>query len=270
MLVLYLSGHPILQPSLGSCVVPVMEGLGHVYTEFVHQPLDCATGHSNAFAGQLPPHFFCNVDLYIGLPDPFSLRAQHPVTPSPSTAFVRLAQQRRTPPIRRRGNLQDLAERLDPKGSAMLVNEALQDFSRRSSSTWAKNALANFNISLARRNSLDPLGLTGRDSLTHASIDLCALDPFVQGLRHAANLGCDGLDGRPQRRVLSMALLHHPLPAHAPRAKICSTSSKLHPQELKPLQTPGRFSGESHLLLQHLTNYRNSQLPPTSEIALQV
>jgi hypothetical protein len=36
----------------------------------------------------------------------------------------------------------------------MLIDEALQDFRRRSSSAWAKNALASFKISLALRNSL--------------------------------------------------------------------------------------------------------------------
>jgi len=39
-------------------------------------------------------------------------------------------------------------------GVAVLVNEASQDFSRRSSSAWAKKALASFSISLARRSSL--------------------------------------------------------------------------------------------------------------------
>jgi hypothetical protein len=42
----------------------------------------------------------------------------------------------------RRGDLQDLADRLDPKGITVLVDERHQDFSRRSSSAWAKNALA--------------------------------------------------------------------------------------------------------------------------------
>ena len=36
---------------------------------------------------------------------------------------------------------------------AVLVDERLQDLIRRSSSAWAKNALANFRISLALRNS---------------------------------------------------------------------------------------------------------------------
>src|SRR6185312_9836749 len=57
-------------------------------------------------------------------------------------------------PIARRGNPQDLADRLDPEGVAMLIYKGLQDFRRRSSSAWAKNALASFRISLARRNSL--------------------------------------------------------------------------------------------------------------------
>jgi len=56
--------------------------------------------------------------------------------------------------VTRRGNLQDFADRLDSVGAAMLVNEVPQDLSRRSSSAWAKNALASFRISLARRNSL--------------------------------------------------------------------------------------------------------------------
>ena len=36
----------------------------------------------------------------------------------------------------------------------MLIDEVVQDFNRRSSSAWAKNALASFNISLALRSSL--------------------------------------------------------------------------------------------------------------------
>src|SRR3546814_7691084 len=59
---------------------------------------------------------------------------------------------RSVPAISRRGDLQDLANRLDPEGAAMCVNEAPQDLRRRSSSAWAKNALASFSISLARRS----------------------------------------------------------------------------------------------------------------------
>ena len=67
---------------------------------------------------------------------------------------MRLACQRRVMSIARRGNLQNLADRLDPEGVAVLINKRPQDLMRRSSSAWAKNALASFKISLARRSSL--------------------------------------------------------------------------------------------------------------------
>ncbi|CAG9266242.1 hypothetical protein BDI4_970025 [Burkholderia diffusa] len=54
--------------------------------------------------------------------------------------------------VARRGNPQNLADRLDPEGVAMLIDEGLQDLNRRSSSAWAKNALASLRISLVRRS----------------------------------------------------------------------------------------------------------------------
>ena len=56
--------------------------------------------------------------------------------------------------VTRWGDLQNLAYRLDPERVAVAVNEIDQDLSRRSSSAWAKNALASLRISLARRSSL--------------------------------------------------------------------------------------------------------------------
>ena len=57
-------------------------------------------------------------------------------------------------PVTRWGHLQHLADRLDPTGVSMLVDEGSQDLSRQSSSAWAKKALANLRISLALRSSL--------------------------------------------------------------------------------------------------------------------
>ena len=166
---------------------------------------------------QLPPDLVGAVDLHVGLPDALDLRHQDLVALSAGAALCRLAPQRCMAPISRRGDLQYLADRLDPVGIAMLVDEVLQDLSRRSSSAWAKNALASFRISLARRSSLtsrseflDALRLGGRDALAHAGIDLVALDPFQQRLRHAADLRRDRFNRRPQRRVLPSVLLHHP------------------------------------------------------------
>ena len=56
-------------------------------------------------------------------------------------------------PVGRWGDLQDAADRLDPKLLPVLTDESLQDSMRRSSSAWAKNALASFRISLALRSS---------------------------------------------------------------------------------------------------------------------
>ena len=39
--------------------------------------------------------------------------------------------------------------------------------------------------------------------------NLPVLDPFIERLRHAANFGGDGFNGRPQRRVVASVLLHH-------------------------------------------------------------
>src|SRR5690606_18464614 len=55
--------------------------------------------------------------------------------------------------VRRRGDRQHLADRLDPVGIAGAIDEVLQDLYRRSSSAWAKNADALRRISLAWRSS---------------------------------------------------------------------------------------------------------------------
>ncbi len=106
------------------------------------------------YVGQGQGHFVGTVDLHIGLPDAFNLWHQHFVTLGPSAAFERITLQSSSPPVTRRGDLQNFADRLDPKGASVRVNETRQDLSRRSSSAWAKNALASFSISLARRSSL--------------------------------------------------------------------------------------------------------------------
>ncbi len=73
---------------------------------------------------------------------------------------------------------------------------------------WAKNALASFEdlvgtgaaLCTSRSSSFICPASDGRDTRTHASIDLGSLDPFVEGLGHTANLGGNGFDSRPQRR----------------------------------------------------------------------
>jgi len=65
-----------------------------------------------------------------------------------------IAPLRRMVSVTLRRNLQDLTDWLDPEGIAMSIDESLQNLRRRSSSAWAKSALATLRISLARCNFL--------------------------------------------------------------------------------------------------------------------
>ena len=102
----------------------------------------------------LLPDFIRAVDLHVGLPHTLDLRPQTFITDCANRAPRRITKPRGMASVARRGDPQDLADRLDPEGVAMLIDEGLQDLKRRSSSAWAKNALATLRISLARRNSL--------------------------------------------------------------------------------------------------------------------
>ena len=86
------------------------------------------------------------------LPDTLDLWPQKLIASCAGTAPRRIAKLYGITPVARRGNPQDLADRLDSEGVAMLIDKGLQDFNRRSSSAWATNALASFRISLARRS----------------------------------------------------------------------------------------------------------------------
>jgi hypothetical protein len=56
---------------------------------------------------------------------------------------------------------------------------------------------------------LQALQLGRRDAGPGAVVDLIALDPFVEGLGHAADLWGEGFDGGPQRGVVAAVLTHH-------------------------------------------------------------
>jgi hypothetical protein len=119
-----------------------------------HQSLDSAAGNSNSLSVHLFPHLVGSVDRHIGVPDPMDLRDKFVILLGPVTAQCWFAYLGCMAPVTRRGDLQNLANRLDPIGIAVLVDVRLQLLSRRSSSAWAKNALAVLRMSLARRSSL--------------------------------------------------------------------------------------------------------------------
>jgi len=86
----------------------------------------------------------------------FDVREQLGIPLGTRAAQLRIALLSNASPITRRADLQHLADRLDPEGLPMFVDEGSQLLCRRSSSAWAKNTLASFKISLARRSSLTP------------------------------------------------------------------------------------------------------------------
>lgn len=92
------------------------------------------------------------------------------------------------------------------------------------------------------------LSLELPEALAAAGIDLLALDPFEQGLRHAANLGADRLHRRPQRGGSRPA-------APSPRAR---PARALHQQirqrvsflsDNPNLVRPGRIDGTRELVM---------------------
>src|SRR3990167_5284095 len=118
-----------------------------------HQALHGAACDGDAFSTQLVPDLVGTVDPEVRLPHATNLRRQFSIAQAASAQQRRVALTGRVPPVRRRGDLQHAADRLDPEFLAMPVDERIQDLMRRSSSAWAKNALASFRISLALRSS---------------------------------------------------------------------------------------------------------------------
>ena len=195
-----------------------------------HQTLDRAARHHDALAVHLQPDLVGSVDLPVGVPHALNVGLQTLVTLGACTAQLRVALPGCVAPVTRRGHLQRPADGLDPVVITVAVDVGLHDLSRRSSSAWAKNALAVFRMSLARRN------LTSRSSslmrCAHCSsahrattVNSLALDPVMQGLRHAADLGGDRFNRRPQRGYsprcsCTMRTARHALPVKT--SMICS------------------------------------------------
>jgi len=103
-----------------------------------HQPLDRATRHAFSLPQQLPPNLAHAINLEIVVEDAPDFLAQNRIAPRPRRALRGIAARRRMRPIGRRGDRQNLADRLDPVRLAMIVDEGDHGLNRRSSSAWAK------------------------------------------------------------------------------------------------------------------------------------
>src|SRR5690606_14321132 len=112
-----------------------------------------AARHPIALAPQLLPDLAYAVDLLVLVPDSADLLAQRIVPPRTVRAQLRVDASRRLRVVRRRGDRQHLADRLDPVDVAVFVDERRHGLNRRSSPAWAKYALALRRISFACRNS---------------------------------------------------------------------------------------------------------------------
>ena len=91
---------------------------------------------------------------HIGLPDTLDLRLEGVVCPGARTSPIRIVLLGGMALVARRGNLQNFADRLDPAGVTVLVDEAFHYLSLRPGSAWAKKVLASLRISLAWRSTL--------------------------------------------------------------------------------------------------------------------
>src|SRR5438105_3086439 len=121
--------------------------------EPLHQSLDRTARHVEPLASQLPPHLAHPVDLEVLVPDALDMRHQDIVGLAALRAPLRIGLPGCMRVVRRRGNLQDLADRLDPVLDSMFVDERLHFLKGRSSSACAKYADALRKISLAWRSS---------------------------------------------------------------------------------------------------------------------
>jgi hypothetical protein len=84
-----------------------------------HQPLHRTARHGHAFAQQLSPDLAHAVNLKIFLPDPADMLAQSRITPRAGRLPLAVRSPRSMRVVRRRGDRQHLADRLDPVSIAM-------------------------------------------------------------------------------------------------------------------------------------------------------
>ena len=105
------------------------------------------------FPQQLTPDLAHAVDLKVFIENPLDLDAEHDIALDARRRRLGFFATIDVGMVSRRGDLDDSADRLDPVFVAIRIDEADHGFHRRSSSAWAKYALALRRISLAWRSS---------------------------------------------------------------------------------------------------------------------
>jgi hypothetical protein len=103
-----------------------------------HQPGDRAAGNRDPFPAELPPDLAHPVDVEVRLEHAPDLDHQRRVRASPSRQLAGISLPRGMGVIGRRGDRQHAADRLDPVGLPVIVDEGDHVRDRRSSSAIAK------------------------------------------------------------------------------------------------------------------------------------
>jgi hypothetical protein len=107
-------------------------------SQIVHQPLYRASRDADALTVELLPGLVRSVHTEVLVPHTMNLRAQLAVSLSARRQAAGIALTMLLLVVRRWGDLQLPADRLDPKSISMIVDVPDHHLRRRSSSAWAK------------------------------------------------------------------------------------------------------------------------------------
>ena len=118
-----------------------------------HQPSHRAPGGGLSLPPELPPDFAHAVYAEVGVEHALDVAGQDQVTLGPSGQTGWVSASGGMSAVGRWGDRQHLADRLDPVGPAVIVDERNHRLKGRSSSAWAKYADALRRISLPWRSS---------------------------------------------------------------------------------------------------------------------
>ena len=195
------------------------------------QPRDRTASAGHARPYHLPPDLAHAVDCEVLGEHACDLGLQGPIVPCPCQQACRILSLRDALVVGRSGDRQDTADRLDPIGIAVIVNESNYRRNGRSSSACAKYADALRSISLACRNSrtsrssastlsATSVGTSARLLLltsaffTH-SCSVCGRQPIFSAIDTTAPIATDGAASGRKPSVP---------PARGLRAQTCSPS----------------------------------------------
>lgn len=121
--------------------------------QLTHQPLYRASSNINALPLELLPDFHDAIALHIVIPDALDFIAQQLVLLGTGASQFGLTGFGGMQVVTGRSDLDNATDRLDSVLVPVLVDKSVQGLLRRSSSAWAKYALARRRISFALRSS---------------------------------------------------------------------------------------------------------------------